>query len=1123
MREKSKEPERPTFHSRKDKKPFDLRDLVKKTPAAFSPASSPKTCGSGTIREQPPKRPPAANPSIAADKKLKIAELNTLIDDLRFFDITTIHRRSDPKAKMLADKINDTLANIFGRNSPEYEDNSVWSFDTLPITIGGSWYPLPEVREAYQRGVNSTIAKLIKLIDSLEKDRKKSEGQRRPDDTVANTASVQASIEKISLITIRGKLRERQVASLQIPQTNVTEAPSEPSPTKRATNLRRHHAGHPTNVPTDAEQVNDEVGDDSNTPVYLETPEQLLFETPVLQPASHEPAPSPNSENNSIFLLERGPEHHALADLAAKFTNSPAGREEATNYPMLLVVTDEALTPCRGPSQTGLEGWASPPLGAAQILDYDPISVDLPDTRPLALETQGLMQPDRSQTEAPLGDYRTPVDNLLDKTGEFQLAEPICKRFGNNSATSDEEDVLLTGALHELGHQSLTRDIVEINFPDPASLGPNAPGDTVSVVDYVDETISQAPILYSSQRSFREPGAEDEENNLPLTRESLKCPQTVTSLPWANVRLDELALPDYLGYALEPCYTHSLMAIEPDFRPLFPENEGLSSYLPHSEEHNYDIPQLTFNRATLLLEAYGPDPLGVIAADAASALISGNTVENNEEFSRITGDGHADIPDSIHSKLHYAHDFDTVPPPHESLQYSPSFELPDGIYSRFQTDAGLFVIPDAHPIFQEYAALQISSGFPPSPNHPLHETTRPNAMQWPEPDRETLKFVATRATTIAAHELPLHDAEYPSILSKHMEEISAYPDGFVAGSFELFVGGFEEPAISLNDKGFHHPMAIENPLTKKECATKEGKKPVIETEQPIVSLEGALGEASNNASLKELCAALQPESQAIDRPDQETDQAAHTATGDLALCARSSESVGVQETEIPTSDRFREDIPAEAYEGVRTEPAIGQLRSQTAARVREREPEDQINRNPFTTSNPAEHKAEEEKVGLDVRDTHIAKLTSRIEDLASFDLGSIKDRFDPRIKALGDTINGTLADIFGHNTPAYWQHAIPSLDTLPSVVGGPRLSPHEIREVYKKGINDATAKLRSVLEILERRRAEFSAPGSASTDSFAHTVQIPSKEMPPISSPSSTSQLSIGASEISSQTRPWTH
>src|SRR5512137_787360 len=66
----------------------------------------------------------------------------------------------------------------------------------------------------------------------------------------------------------------------------------------------------------------------------------------------------------------------------------------------------------------------------------------------------------------------------------------------------------------------------------------------------------------------------------------------------------------------------------------------------------------------------------------------------------------------------------------------------------------------------------------------------------------------------------------------------------------------------------------------------------------------------------------------------------------------------------------------------------------------------------------------------------LASLKGRVADLRSFDVKTVQERYDKRIKTLADDVNNTLADIFGQDTPRYWQYAITSLDTLPTVIGG---------------------------------------------------------------------------------------
>ncbi|OPY79130.1 MAG: hypothetical protein A4E65_01982 [Syntrophorhabdus sp. PtaU1.Bin153] len=137
----------------------------------------------------------------------------------------------------------------------------------------------------------------------------------------------------------------------------------------------------------------------------------------------------------------------------------------------------------------------------------------------------------------------------------------------------------------------------------------------------------------------------------------------------------------------------------------------------------------------------------------------------------------------------------------------------------------------------------------------------------------------------------------------------------------------------------------------------------------------------------------------------------------------------------------------------------------------------EVSRSPFAVPGFSSVRGQSKVVRTDVLDAHIAELRCRIDDLKSFDVTAIKERFDPGAKALGDAVSNTLATIFGRNTPAYWQHAIPSLDTVLVVVGGPKPSPDEVQDAYRRGINEAVAKLTATIETLDEKRRKLAAPG----------------------------------------------
>jgi hypothetical protein len=135
--------------------------------------------------------------------------------------------------------------------------------------------------------------------------------------------------------------------------------------------------------------------------------------------------------------------------------------------------------------------------------------------------------------------------------------------------------------------------------------------------------------------------------------------------------------------------------------------------------------------------------------------------------------------------------------------------------------------------------------------------------------------------------------------------------------------------------------------------------------------------------------------------------------------------------------------------------------------------------NPFAMAGIGKEKTNAKTLCADDLQRQIGELRYRIEDLKTFDISSIDQRFDPRVRALGDTVNNTLADIFGRNTPSYWQHALPSLDSLPVVVGGPKLSPEELRDAYRRRINDAISKVNITIGILEAKLGKLENKGSS--------------------------------------------
>ena len=145
------------------------------------------------------------------------ARISALVSSLHGFDVSTIERRDDWKANAFATLFNATLADIFGQSSPEYEEYSIRSFDTLPPTTGVD-YPLPEVRQGYQKGINTAVRKLNLLLDTLDKKAGAAE-EVLPPARKAGAAAASSADGKVSLVARRAELKDRHASPAMVDAT----------------------------------------------------------------------------------------------------------------------------------------------------------------------------------------------------------------------------------------------------------------------------------------------------------------------------------------------------------------------------------------------------------------------------------------------------------------------------------------------------------------------------------------------------------------------------------------------------------------------------------------------------------------------------------------------------------------------------------------------------------------------------------------------------------------------------------------------------------------------------------------------------------------------------------------
>lgn len=111
---------------------------------------------------------PQSRELTAEDLKRAVSKLERRINDLEGFDVTTMTECYDAKTQALMDKINSTIADIFGHGTVEYYKYLIRSFDDLPMVMGAPRSPLHVVQEANKKGIGDAVIKLKSLKETIE-------------------------------------------------------------------------------------------------------------------------------------------------------------------------------------------------------------------------------------------------------------------------------------------------------------------------------------------------------------------------------------------------------------------------------------------------------------------------------------------------------------------------------------------------------------------------------------------------------------------------------------------------------------------------------------------------------------------------------------------------------------------------------------------------------------------------------------------------------------------------------------------------------------------------------------------------------------------------------------------
>lgn len=95
-----------------------------------------------------------------------IPKIERRIAELNQFNVNEITERYDPRIDALMRKIDDTLVEIFGHDTIDYDRYRISSLDHASSVIGG--IPLQEAKKGIKKGFESAIVKLSSLIETFK-------------------------------------------------------------------------------------------------------------------------------------------------------------------------------------------------------------------------------------------------------------------------------------------------------------------------------------------------------------------------------------------------------------------------------------------------------------------------------------------------------------------------------------------------------------------------------------------------------------------------------------------------------------------------------------------------------------------------------------------------------------------------------------------------------------------------------------------------------------------------------------------------------------------------------------------------------------------------------------------
>jgi outer membrane biosynthesis protein TonB len=1102
------------------------------------------------------------------------ARVSALVQSLRSFDIITIERRDDWKANSLASLINSTLADIFGEGSPDYEEYSIQSLDTLPAGKDAA-YSLVEIRRSYQEGIKAATQKLKRLLDEADKKAGAvEEKETRPNAAEAAPPPSPAG-QKVSLVTMRARM-------------------------KRGDSLL---AGPDTPVPGKTEA--DETGCGTASTLGARPVPTTDAETPRPSPAGKKKAGAETvAPAREAILPEYGEGRTKKKPAGAVKEGSFTGREAGESGSDAVFVPESAkervgedLAGLLAELEADRDGPEASRVGVCDPSIPEAETVTIIDTA-VAMETDGeaVVIPDAlpGHGEAP----------LCPGIEEHVLSEPppeegLCGGPAQESLPLEEEAA------------TLIQDEVVLIEDEPEEFAAITSADAGRAEDALKEDEPAEAGVVSGEAAAREWAPADTEAMVePVAaadKEGPRGDETGLSIGAVEAAFRESPDPDATVLSQETATEHE---------------ETDTAAAPATDE------AVSVAETGLKEEATGQTPATEEAFEGAgSGEMPGEEALANPDAAQMSeADANAKAPETVEAEPE-AGDLQrpSLPPllasdlaaalPAELATHCPAAVAlrtpslchgarPFPVSSLLRSVLGnpeVAAILKAAPALREALVLKVA--------RVLHE----EALALPAE-------CGSGRTVIAVREKEEHDREIPAaalrLLRTLPRTILDLPDG--ASTTGERIAPAIEAALAVQTWLASREAAFALPLSREPnqagLAAREVRKSPLPSAQPILSLFRAIhavcdtapalrkasaakkgfsprkttrvlpasfgpngarlalrktgslpatlrlaregekglvtipepGEAKSNEAIqplgplwteimrpdlllalaRELVSLAEKENAEIAGPEAGTDVTDALPLGEppetiLVEEAPGRENAGVpaevspEDKEYLSREAAEEEVPEESL-SAELEDAIPE-----AGRETEEEPEEAPS--PTTVSkarraveappeppadveeNPFAVKRKEQPVRkaatLDEMRAQIAALTERIEEFKSFDVATVKERFDPGVESLRTSANNTLAEIFGRNTQAYWHHSLPSFEASQASGGSAKRSANVLKAAYKTGINKAVAKLEGIVESLKGKleetkdaKAPESDPGLEETPAKRETTAPPEKQ-----------------------------